>query len=194
VMSSTLSTSENGFTIIKFYEGKQTLWSIQPELVSYLCPARRWTIGYGTIIYPDGTPVREGDRCTVQQARRWMINDVQAVEREIHAILYRFNLTGRIGQHQFDSLVDIGYNVGTGQNGLGGSTLIKHIAANASPEAIDAAFMMWCKGRADQDGKDNDGDGLIDEPGEKKMLLGLLTRRRSDAWLYRYGELRFFVR
>ena len=189
-----LFTSENGFSLIKYYEGKHTLWSIEPELTSYLCPARYWTIGWGTISYPDGTPVRRGERCSIQQARKWLIHDVRSMERELHEILFENKLTDRINQNQFDSLLDLAYNIGTGENGLGGSTLIKRIATRAPEASIEEAFMMWVKARADNDKKDNDGDGLIDEPGEKKMLLGLKNRRQSEAYLYRYGELKFFTK
>ncbi|MFZ4569760.1 MAG: lysozyme [Bacteroidales bacterium] len=183
-----MTTSDKGYTLIKYFEGKETLFSLLPELKSYRCPSGYWTLGWGTIIYPDGTPVREGDRCTVQQARRWLIYDVQEVEHEVHA-LFPIVMT----QGNFDSLVSFGYNAGTAEKGLGGSTLRKRILAGASPELIEAAFNMWCKGNGEHDGKDNDNDGLVDEAGEKQIKNGLVRRRKAEAWLYRYDEMNLFL-
>lgn len=41
------------YDLIKKYEGC--------KLKAYLCPAGVWTIGWGSTIYPDGTPVKKGD-------------------------------------------------------------------------------------------------------------------------------------
>jgi lysozyme len=185
---SVLSTSENCYYIIKYFEGKETKFSLLPELRSYKCPSGYWTIGWGTIIYPNGTPVREGDRCSVQQARRWLIYDVQEVEREVHA-LFPIVMT----QGNYDALVSFGYNAGTSEKGLAGSTLRKRILAGASIESIEQAFMMWRKGNAEHDGLDNDGDGLIDESGEKRDMNGLIRRRKAEAWLYRFETLNLFA-
>lgn len=187
-----VSTGENGYALIRYYEGKHTIWSIEPELVSYLCPTGHWTIGWGTTIYPDGTPVRKGDRCSIRQARLWLINEINEIECQVHAILFNHGISN-IQQNQFDALISLGYNIGTGEKGLAGSTLIKRIASGAPENLIDEAFLMWTKGRADRDGKDNDGDGMIDEPGEKRMILGLKLRRMAESHLYRHGELKYFT-
>ena len=31
-----------------------------------------WTIGYGTILYPNGKAVKERDTCTTEQASSWL--------------------------------------------------------------------------------------------------------------------------
>jgi len=182
-----MTTSDNGYNLIKYFEGKETQYSLLPELVAYKCPAGKWTIGWGTISYPDGSPVRQGDRCSIQQARRWLVYDVQDVEHEVTA-LFPVIMT----QGQFDSLVSMGYNVGTGEKGLEGSTLRKRILARGSQESIEEAFLMYCKANGEHDHRDNDGDGQVDEPGEKQTISGLLRRRKAEAWLYRSGELNLF--
>ena len=37
-------------------------------LEAYRCPAGKVTIGYGTTVYPDGTPVKIGDKITKERA------------------------------------------------------------------------------------------------------------------------------
>lgn len=46
--------------LIKKWEGLR--------LEAYKCAAGKWTIGYGTTIYPNGKKVRPGDTCTAEQA------------------------------------------------------------------------------------------------------------------------------
>lgn len=48
------------FYLIKKWEGL--------KLKAYKCPAGKWTVGYGSTFYPDGTPVKEGDTITEQEA------------------------------------------------------------------------------------------------------------------------------
>lgn len=48
------------FYLIKKWEGLR--------LKAYKCPVGKWTIGYGTTFYPDGTFVKQGDTITEQEA------------------------------------------------------------------------------------------------------------------------------
>lgn len=66
-----------------------------------------------------------------------------------------------VTQEQFDALVSICYNIGTG--GLAGSTFIKRINAGASSELIAQAIKMWNK---------------------PKEIMG---RRNKEARLFAYG-------
>lgn len=52
--------SEKGFSIIREAESL--------ELIAYLDTGGVWTIGYGTIKYPNGVRVKKGDVCTRGQA------------------------------------------------------------------------------------------------------------------------------
>lgn len=58
----------NYLEIIKRYEGC--------SLKAYLCPAHKWTIGYGVTVYPDGTPVKEGDVITQSKAEALLLDYV----------------------------------------------------------------------------------------------------------------------
>jgi lysozyme len=176
-----MTLSENGINLIKFFEGKETLYSLLPEFVAYKCPGDVWTIGWGTTIYPDKTFVKQGDTCIIQQARRWLLFDLNKVENELIPYLNNLNLN----QGQYDSIVSFSYN--TGVYAFYTSTIFKTIKTGGI--VTEDMFIRWNKATADHDGKDNDGDGLIDEPGEKKMLTGLTNRRRAEFYLYQNNKL-----
>ena len=64
-----LNISQRGIDLIKQYEGFRA--------TAYKCPAGVWTIGYGTIAYPDGKAVKEGDGpCTEAKALQWLTHEV----------------------------------------------------------------------------------------------------------------------
>ena len=50
--------------LIKKWEGLR--------LEAYKCSAGKWTIGYGTTVYPNGKKVKYGDKCTLQEAERYL--------------------------------------------------------------------------------------------------------------------------
>jgi lysozyme len=158
-----MKTSPLGKAIIRESEGLY--------LKAYLCPAKVWSIGYG---HTKG--VKQGDTCTVEQANKWLAEDLAQVERVIPILL------PTISQNQFDALASFAFNVGIGA--LKNSTLLRKARMNINDPSIRDEFEKWDKADASKDGKDNDGDGLIDEPGEKKRLEGLSKRRKKEADLY----------
>ena len=91
--------SEQGFAIIREFEGFRAN--------AYLDTGGVWTIGYGTIKYPDGTKVKKGDTCTQGQAELWLKNDCQWVD----ACLDKY-VKVNINQNQFDALASFIYNIG----------------------------------------------------------------------------------
>lgn len=62
--------------LIKKWEGLR--------LEAYKCTAGVWTIGYGTTIYPNGKKVRPGDKCTQEQAERYL---AYHLEHEVNCYL-----------------------------------------------------------------------------------------------------------
>ena len=58
-----MKTSSNGTALIREFEGFVAS--------AYLCPANVWTIGIGTTVYPNGTKVKKGDKCTQEQAHEY---------------------------------------------------------------------------------------------------------------------------
>ena len=95
------------------------------------------TIGYGHT----GVDVYRGMTCTLSQAAQWLATDVHRAEVAVETLV-KVKLT----QSQFDALVIFAYNVGTGEKGFAGSTLLRYLNAD---DAKDAAtqFLIWDKVR-----------------------------------------------
>jgi lysozyme len=158
-----MKTSALGLSLIKESEGL--------KLKAYKCPAGVWTIGYG---HTQG--VKEGDTCTKEQAHEMLARDVRPIENELHGSGLKLN------QSKFDALVSFIYNVGIGN--FNNSTLVKKIWLNSNNPTIRDEFMKWNKCSGEFNKKDDDGDGLIDEKGEKQVVAGLTIRRKKEADLY----------
>lgn len=99
LISGQCDISENGFSIIREFEGFR--------LQAYLDTGGVWTIGYGTIKYPDGRKVKSGDTCTQAQAELWLKNDCKWVD----SCLDQYVIS-TINQNQFDALASFVYNIG----------------------------------------------------------------------------------
>ena len=93
----------------------------QLRLNSYLCPAGKWTIGYG---HTDG--VNQGMLITEKTADAFLKQDIQKAEDEVNRI------DADLTQEQFDALVSWIFNLGTGR--FTSSTLRKLILKDASDE------------------------------------------------------------
>lgn len=84
------------YDLIKKYEGCR--------LTAYKCPAGVWTIGYGTTTYPDGTPVKEGDHCTKDEAEVYLTYYVKS----------KIRIPRGLTRNQADALTSLIYNIGQG--------------------------------------------------------------------------------
>lgn len=99
LVSGLLDISENGYAIIRDAEGFRS--------TAYLDTGGVWTIGFGTIKYPNGKSVKKGDSCTKSEAELWLKNDCVWVD----ACLDK-NIKVKINQNQFDALASFVYNIG----------------------------------------------------------------------------------
>lgn len=88
------------------------------------------TIGWG---HTHG--VREGDTCTQAQADAWLLDDVA----DAVAAVNRY-VTIKLSQHQFDALVDLVFNIGTGN--FAHSTMVAKLNANSLVQAANE-FEKW---------------------------------------------------
>lgn len=146
----------------------------------YLCPAGVPTIGYGTTRYPYGDVVTLLDKpITEKVAENYLYHDLGQFERVVRA--YCRGYLG-LSENQFSAVVCLVYNIGP--YNFKNSTLLKKINKNPNDPSIRDEFMKWVWADGMHDGIDNDGDGKVDEPGEKKKLNGLLRRRTAEANLY----------
>lgn len=144
-----MNPSTNCYNLIKSFEGL--------FLKAYADPIGIWTIGYGTIVYPNGVKVKKGDVITQAQADEYLKHEIDQKSQGVNSLIQGLN------QNQFDSLVSFAYNLGLGS--LKKSTLLKKAKVNPSDPTIKAEFMKWTKAGG-------------------KVLKGLIRRRQEEANLY----------
>ena len=94
-----------------------------------------WTIGFGTIKYPNGVRVRRGDTCTLEQAKSYMKYDLIEFEHTVNSLV-----KAPLNQNQFDALVSLTYNIGSGA--FKSSTLLKKLNLSDYKGAADQ-FDVW---------------------------------------------------
>jgi len=162
-MSKITKVSENCIKLIEHFECSG---DVSRYLTAYKCPAGVWTIGIGTTFYPDGTKVKPGDKCTVEQAYEYLRYELRYTERSVDSYT-----TDLVTQQQFDSLVSFAYNLGVGA--LKGSTLLKKVNVNTNDTSIETEFNKWVYAKG-------------------VKLQGLIRRRKAEAWLYFHGTLKFY--
>ena len=137
-------TSSNGLKVIKDHEGLR--------LTAYKCPADVWTIGWGHT-----ASAREGMTITRAAAEELLKRDVAWAEDEVR------RLPAKLNQNQFDALVSLIFNIGSGA--FRGSTARRLIVENPNNPAIADAIKLWNKGGG-------------------RVLPGLVRRRAEEAELY----------
>lgn len=84
------------YDLIKKFEGCR--------LAAYKCPAGVWTIGYGTTVYPNGQPVKKGDKCTLAEAEKYLDWYIKT----------QINLPDGLTNPQKEALQSLIYNIGQG--------------------------------------------------------------------------------
>jgi len=130
----------------------------------YLDSVKVPTIGYGSTVYLDGSKVTLKDKSiTEKQATELLMLKLQ--RQYVPAV--NKALTREVNQNQFDALVSLCYNIGTG--GIASSTLIKKVNASPCDTSITYWFSVWNKGTVN---------------GVKVELKGLTNRRAREAKLY----------
>lgn len=141
--------SENGYAIIRDFEGFRA--------DAYLDTGGVWTIGFGTIRYPNGTKVKKGDKCTRGQAELWLMNDAKWVD----ACLDKY-VTSKLNQNQFDALASFVYNVG--ETAFSKSTMLT-LLNQSKFDLASSQFDRW-----------------IYDNG--KVINGLVNRRTQEKQLF----------
>lgn len=144
-----MSISSSGIKLIASFEDL--------KLKAYDDGVGVWSIGFGTTAYPNGVRVKQGDRCTLEQANSFFQYDLKCFEKAVKEAV-----TVPLSQNQFDALVSLAYNIGS--NAFKNSTLLKYLNALAYQEAADQ-FLVWNKGGG-------------------KVLKGLVRRREAERALF----------
>ena len=144
-----MSVSNKGVDLICELEGKR--------LAAYDDGVGVWTIGFGTIKYPNGVRVKKGDTCTLEQAKEYMRHDLIEFEHTVNS-----SVKVPLNQNQFDALVSLAYNIGS--NAFKSSTLVKKLNTGDYQGAADQ-FDVWV----------NAGG---------KRIQGLVNRRDREKLLF----------
>ena len=113
-----MKLSENGIRFIQKFEGC--------HLTTYLCPAGKWTIGYGHT-----AGVKKGMRITQKEAENYLRKDCETAEKAVEALGRNFN------QNQFDALVSFAFNCGIGN--------LQTLCRNRSIEVIAEKILLYTK-------------------------------------------------
>lgn len=145
-----MNISEDGLQLIRAHEGLR--------LKAYLCPAGKWTIGYG---HTRG--VRPGDTCTKEEAENMLRRDAADVEDAI-----RHLVKVEITQSQYDALCDFVFNFGGRK--FETSTLLRELNAGRYMAAADQ-FPRWIY-------------GLNPKTGKHEIMNGLVLRREDERDLF----------
>jgi lysozyme len=124
-----MTTSKEGIEMLKRFEGVGG----KPVLKAYW-DYKGSSIGYGHL------GAKEGQRITVEEAERLLASDLRWAEREVNG------LGVALEQCQFDALVSLVYNIGTGQ--FRSSTVRRLVReSREAREALEGAWFMWVKVR-----------------------------------------------
>ena len=144
-----MDISAEGLKLIQSFEGLR--------LKAYDDGVGVWTIGYGTIKYPNGVKVKSGDVCTESQANEYMKHDLEGFVSAVNKLV-----TVPLKQNQFDALVSLMYNIG--QTNFANSTLLKKLNTGNYKDAA-AQFNVW-----------NRAGG--------RVMQGLINRRAAERKVF----------
>lgn len=144
-----MKISDTGITLIKNFEGFKAK--------AYYCPAGKITIGYGHT----GKELTIKDEITRERAEQILKHDLEWAE----GVVNRHVKVG-LGQHQFDALVSLVFNIGEGN--FSSSSLLKVLNAG-DYDAVPAQIVRWNK---------------ITQGKKKVVSSGLVRRRQAEADLW----------
>jgi lysozyme len=143
--------------IIDFIKGYE-----KESLVAYMpTPNDKPTISFGLTFYPDGKPVKMGDKITKAQSEEYFKKVLDKFADSIGKFI-----TAKLTQQQFDALLSLSYNIGI--QAFKDSTLLKKLNLNPLDKVIPEWFRTWRKqGSA--------------------VLQGLVKRREAEVQIYTKG-------
>lgn len=144
----------HGLRLITSFEGA-------PRLTARLCEGGAWELSYGVTFYPDGSPVKEHDTVTYDEALVMFRHALKVFEEHVKRLV-----TVPLNSNQFSALVSLCYNIGP--TNLERSSVLRHVNARRFDDAADA-FGMWLYATLGQ---------------HKQALRGLLRRRYAEAVVF----------
>lgn len=147
-----MSDLSRAINLIRKYEGFNEKAYADPYT-----GAEPYTIGFGTQFYPDGSPVKQGQRCSQEKALEYLFHEVSVIESQ----LQRQNLG--LDDNMRQALVSFIHSVGWE------SFLYSHIIDHVEAEDFASATTEMSRWIFDQN---------------HKVVGGLLERRREEMGLF----------
>lgn len=117
--------SDEGVALVKKHEGLR--------LKSYICPAGKWTVGYGHT-----RTAQAGIEITEREADMLLRSDIEIAE----VCVNRHNLV--LSQRMFDALVSLAFNIGCAN--FNKSTLLLKIKGHSPINEVRYQWMRWVHG------------------------------------------------
>ena len=156
-----MQINDIGLKLIKHYEGC--------KLRPYLCPANLWTIGYGSVLYPDQIKLKLEDRRNYplqsKDNRQW---SQEEVDKLLKHDLVRFErgvtlyVTVPLRPNEFSALVSFAFNLG---NGVLQRSTVRSALLRGDKEAAMESLVKYCRAGG-------------------KILKGLQNRRLDERKLF----------
>ena len=156
-----MKPSQTCFNLIQSFEGYERKVAGSTDCTAYLCPAKIWTIGFGTTYNHDAKrAVRQGDRISRETAERYMRKDIEDFALSLNEEIVKAKCV--VTQNQFDALVSFVYNIGIAA--FRSSSVFTELKSGNNALAADR-MLRWTKA------------GKIE-------LEGLVRRRKEERALF----------
>ncbi len=120
-----MQLNQRTIDLVKSFEGFRD--------TAYLCPAKVWTIGYGST-----KGVKRGDRITEAAAEQLLLKELEAFGAGVRAAV-----TVPLNDNEYGALTSFAFNVGLGA--FRGSTLLRLLNAGNRAGAADQ-LLRWNRG------------------------------------------------
>lgn len=135
------------------------------HLDAYLCPAQRWTIGWGNTRYQDGRPVKQGDSINRIEADMLLRQEVDRIAAKLIKDVPAWR---EMNDNQRSALVSFAYNLGAAFYGAVGFETISKRLKEKDWQRVPEAMMLYRN------------------PGSN-FEAGLKRRREDEGKLWREG-------
>jgi len=174
---------DRGIKVVAHYEGERKPgagWNAKEQLYyPYKDPVGIWTIGLGTIAYPDGKRVSAKDKPINEMEANYLMNwELDEKEDAVVKMCQKTQL--KLLDCQFDALVSMAYNCGVGILESGSSLRTALLTGNNLK--IEKAMLLYVKGTK------KNWLGIS----YKVTLPGLVARRKTEFNLFANGDVKFY--
>ena len=144
--------------LIKLYEGFHH--------DAYLCPARVWSIAWGSTVYSDGSSVMPGDRIDQAEGDRLLESTVDQVKEVLEKSIPYYE---KLKENQQSALISFAYNLGAYFYGQEGFETISRCLREQDYAGVPGAMLLYI----------NKGSSFE---------IGLRRRRKAEGLLWKGGD------